>query len=253
MENPRRKYTAAEQLSLTTQVGGHCPLCDAKLFYEKNGKTYKEFELAHIYPLNPKPDEAITLAGVETLGVDTNHPDNLIPLCTRCHTKFDKPRTRDEYEHLLSVKRELLAKERQRRLNSEYPLEEQLRRIVARLHLVALEVGTSLDLELDPKRLDAKLGSMPVPVKRKIRHAVTDYYQYVRSAFKELEQEYPTSSELIFTQVKAYYLQQKLLSLSQPTIFANVVDWMRIRGGAESLESAEIMASFFVQNCEVFE
>jgi transcription initiation factor IIE alpha subunit len=57
MNSKRRTYTTAEELSLTTQVEGKCPLCGASLFYTKKSRSYKEYELAHIYPLNPKPDE----------------------------------------------------------------------------------------------------------------------------------------------------------------------------------------------------
>jgi hypothetical protein len=66
----RRSYTPAEAIALTTQVEGYCPLCGTALFYKKKGRTYRYYELAHIYPLNPKPAEAEELKDVELLSAE---------------------------------------------------------------------------------------------------------------------------------------------------------------------------------------
>ena len=92
MTDKRRTYSTPEQISLTTQVGGLCPLCGVSLFYEKKGKPQKAYEIAHIYPLNPKTEETNLLKNEKRLHSDINHLDNLIPLCLSCHGKFDKPR-----------------------------------------------------------------------------------------------------------------------------------------------------------------
>jgi HNH endonuclease len=112
----RRSYTPAEEIALTTQVEGCCPLCGTALFYKKKGRIYRYYELAHIYPLNPKSTEAEELKDVELLSADRNGLDNQIPLCTGCHTRFDKPRTRAEYEELFRVKLGLIEHARQRAL-----------------------------------------------------------------------------------------------------------------------------------------
>jgi hypothetical protein len=252
--NARRSYSDSEELALTTQVGGYCPRCGAELFYVKNNRSYKGYELAHIYPLNPKPQELKELAGVSLLNPDVNHPDNQIPLCGRCHPRFDKPRTLKEYEELASIKQKLIDRAAQRALNGQYPLEADINRIIARLYETKFNEDGTSDLEFEPKSLEKKFdNSLPVLTQRKIHHNVADYYQYIKDEFRELELQVPGASELIYTQVRAYYLKQKSLSLSQPTIFANVVDWIRLTTSPDTPESAEIVASFFVQNCEVFE
>ena len=252
MANNRRAYSEAETVALVSQVGSLCPLCDATLFNKKRSRAYKVYELAHIYPLNPLPSEVAELSQSQRLHDDVNHPDNIIPLCPRCHEIFDKPRTAAEYNKLYRVKLDALQDERQRALTAQYPLEEQIASIVAQLHDTALD-GTT-ELQLTAKTLDQKLdGSMPVPTKRKVRHAVVDYFAYVRAAFLELERTDPGCSQLIFGQVRAFYLKQKSLQLPQADVFANVVRWIRIHSQAKTLESAEAVASFFIQNCEVFE
>lgn len=235
-------------------MGGYCPLCGTYLFYTKKSRSYKGYELAHIYPLNPRLDEVEELKNVHRLNKDVNHPDNIIPLCTPCHTRFDKPRTVEEYEELAAIKKKLIERAAQRTLNDEYPLEEDIGRIVARLHEVEFNENDTPELQFDPKRVDEKFNSsMPTPTRRKIKHSVRDYYQHVRREFRELELLAPMASQIIFAQVRAYYLKQKSLGLSQAAVFSNLVDWIRKTTSSQTPEAAEIVASFFVQNCEVFE
>ena len=254
MTNNRRSYSEAETISLISQVGRRCPLCDGDLFYQKKQRQYKQYELAHIYPLNPRPEEVTELAQSPRLSSDVNDPNNIIPLCLTCHGQFDKPRTADEYLRLYHIKSEALKNEQQRALAAEYPLEDQIVAIVADLHNVSAESDTEVVLALTPKTINDKLDTtMPPPTKRKVRNAVEDYFRHVQSAFLELERNDPGCSEQIFIQVKSFYVMQKRQGLTQGQVFANLVAWIRVRAKAETLESAEAVASFFIQNCEVFE
>lgn len=253
MANQRRQFSQAEETELTAQVDSRCPLCDASLFYKKKSRTYKAFELAHIFPLNPTDSELLELKGAERLGKDVNDTDNILALCPPCHTKVDKPRTRAEYDDLVTQKKRLLKRSAQRSLNAQYPLEKQVATLIANLHALAATAGGS-DLQFEPKGLDDKFEpTMPGPLRRKIKNAVADYYLQVRSEFGHMERQDPSSSALIFSQVRTFYLKQKSLGATQPETFANIVDWIRRIGDPDSLEAAEIVASFFVQNCEVFE
>ncbi len=254
MTNARREYSEAETVALIAQVAGRCPLCDKPLFYEKGKRRYKAYELAHIYPLNPHPEELVVLANVPRLSADVNDPDNLIPLCESSHGRFDKPRTEEEYLELYEIKREALREERQRSLASQYPLEKQISAVVAHLHSAAVEIDSGVALALTAKSVDHKFdGTMPPTTKRKVRNAVQDYFRHVQSAFLELERSDPGCTELIFVQVKSFYVMQKREQLSQGQVFTNLVAWIHARARAHTLESAEAVASFFIQNCEVFE
>jgi hypothetical protein len=252
--NARRTYTQAEELALTTQVGGFCPLCDELLFYAKKNRNYREYELAHIYPLNPSAEEEEELKDVARLHSDVNHPDNQIPLCTKCHTRFDKPRTRAEYEELALIKQKLIDKQAQRILMSVYPLEAEIEHVIASLNAIEFNDESTADLKFDAKSLDEKFDdSLPGLIRRKIKHAVTDYYPHIKRGFRDLELQTPMAAELIYSQVRTYYLKQRSLGLSQPEIFVNIVEWLRVTTDSESSEAPEIVASFFVQNCEVFD
>ena len=250
----RRTYTPAEEIALTTQVEGYCPLCGTALFYKKRGRNYRCYELAHIYPLNPTPAEAEELKDVELLSTDRNDPDNQIPLCTGCHTRFDKPRTRAEYEELFRVKRGLINRALQRALMREYPIEAGIHQIVVALGNVSFDEARGEDLALDPKTVNAKCKTaLPELIVRKIKRNVTDYYPHVKREFRALEQEYPSKSQLIYSQVRTFYLKQKSLGLQKQDIYQNIVTWFQSVTKTEMIEAPEVIAAFFVQNCEVFD
>lgn len=254
MANDRRTYSESETVALLAQVGGRCPLCDVSLYNKKRSRIFKAYELAHIYPLHPTVAEVTELARSPRLHSDVNDPDNIIPLCPTCHENFDKPRTSAEYEDLYKIKIDAIQADKLRALVAQYPLEEQIAAVVAKLHDPASQAEDTAELQFNAKTLDQKLDTtMPAPTKRKVRNAVTDYFHHVRAAFHELERSDPGCTELIFQQVRAFYLKQKSLGLTQAKVFANVVEWIRDHGQAQTLESAEAVASFFIQNCEVFE
>lgn len=250
----RRTLSQAEEVELLAQVQRICPECGSALFYRKQRRSYKHYEVAHIYPLNPTAEEISLLTGQERLSDDVNDLDNLIPLCLSCHGKFDKPRTVEEYRALVGKKKEIIRRSEEHKLQHEYQLQEEVRKVVAALD--ASDEGT-IDLALlvfDAKPLDEKFNeTMPLQTRRKIHRNVGDYFVQVRQNFQRLDREKPGTADLIASQVKTYYLAQKQRGWTQQQIFSNVVAWIVSRAKPTTLEAAEIVAAFFVQNCEVFE
>jgi len=253
MGGKRSGFTAAEELAFTTEVDGQCPKCGNPLFFGKRGRKLKRYEIAHIYPLNAKAEEVLELKIEERLSTDLNAFENLIALCVGCHTELDKLRTAEEYRDLVALKKALLQRAEQRKIQKQYHLQEDIRHVINGLDSVAVPL-VGVDLNYDPKKVDDKLDtSMPLLTKNKIKHNVADYYQYVQMRFEELERQSPNLSELVSLQVRAFYIQQKALKLSQHVIFKNVVNWFVAKTKPKTVEAAEIVASYFVQSCEVFE
>ncbi|WP_158793814.1 ABC-three component system protein [Granulicella sp. L60] len=250
----RRSYTQAEEIALNTQVEGCCPLCGVGLFSKKKARIFRFYELAHIFPLNPTPAESTELEDVPLLSSDRNDPDNIIPLCTGCHTRFDKPRTREEYEELFLLKRTLIERARQRALMREYPIEDAITHIVSALGSATFTDVEGVTLNFDPISVDEKCKmAVSELIIRKIKRNVSDYYPFVQRQFRELEREMPNKSQLIFSQVRTFYLKQKDLGLPKQEIYQNVVAWFRSVTRSEMIEAPEVIAAFFVQDCEVLD
>jgi hypothetical protein len=253
MGNTRKKYSNAQNVALVSQVNRVCPLCSEPLFYQKRGKSFKNYEIAHIYPLNPTKNELDLLADEERLSEDVNDENNLIPLCEVCHGKFDKPRTVEEYRYLFDLKKGLIEHSGQEAIWKRYAIEDEINQIIDAIYDDP-ELDNDVDIEFIPKKVEEKLNeTISRPTKRKIKSNVREYYLYIKNKFSTLDQSDSDLSEMISIQIKTYYLKQKRMGFEQQAIFDNIVTWIHSKTKPKTRDAAEIIASFFVQNCEVFE
>lgn len=252
-QSNRKKFGEAQNIALATQSDSICPLCDKPLFYKKNGKSYKAYEIAHIYPLNPTSDEVETLKDEERLSEDVNHENNLISLCHACHSKFDKPRIAEEYRLLVEIKRRHIARSGQEALWEEHHIESEIRRVIEALYEDNFLSDSAVEISYEPSKIDEKMDdTISKPTIRKIRNNVADYFVLVKTHLSEVDKGSPNFSDIVSLQVKAYYLKQKQQGLDKQAIFDNLVSWVNVKTKPKSIDAAEILISFFVQNCEVF-
>jgi len=252
MSNPRKKYSDAQNVALLSQVSRVCPLCAEPLFYKKSGKSFKNYELAHIFPLNPTKEEELLLKHEERLSDDVNDENNIIPLCEICHGKFDKPRTIEEYQNLLGIKKKLIDRSGQEAIWKRYGIEDEISQIIEAIYDDP-ELENDAEIDFTPREVDEKLDStISRPTKIKIKGNVQEYYIFIRKKFSELDSVNSDLSEMISLQVKTYYIKQKKMGIDQQAIFENIVSWIYAKTQPKTNDAAEIMASFFVQNCEVF-
>lgn len=252
MSNTREKYSESQNISLVSQVNRVCPLCQEPLFYQKNNKTHKNYELAHIYPLNPTLFEQKLLEKELRLSDNVNDEDNLIPLCKICHGQFDNPRTVEEYRKLFAIKKSLIERSIQENIWQRYVIEEEISKIIEAIYNDHQLEGDA-KVDFNPKEIDDKLDeTITRPTKRKIKNNVTDYYILIRDNFAELDRVKGDLSETISLQIKTYYLKQKGMGFEQQKIFDNIVMWIHTKTNPKTYDAAEILTSFFVQNCEVF-
>lgn len=253
MANQRTKYSDAQQTALISQVNRICPLCTESLFYKKKSRTYKNYEIAHIYPLNPTKEESELLAGEERLGQDVNDEENVIPLCDICHGKFDKPRTIEEYRYLVDIKKRIIARSQQEEIWRRYAIESEINQVIEAIYNDP-DLDVSAEIEFSPEKVDDKLDDTIFrPTHRKIKNNVRDYYVFIKEKFTTLDQSDNDLSDIISLQIKTYYLKQKGMGLTQQVVFENIVAWLNAKTNPDTSDAAEILTSFFIQNCEVFE
>lgn len=253
MSNDRRNFTNIERELLFAQVDGICPICATSLTYTKDTKVQKKYEIAHIYPLNPTKEEISLLKDEERLTDDVNSLDNLILLCTNCHTQFDKPRTIDEYRNLVAIKKHFINEQKLKKIYGDYKIEEEISNIINLLSSQELNEEIS-ELEYSAIKIDDKLNDeFDKILKKQIKNNVSQYYNYIKMEFLHIEKVTPGKFDLIAGQIKSFYLNAKLECDNQVSIFNKVAEWLQIRIGNCSLEACKVVVSFFIQNCEVFE
>jgi hypothetical protein len=252
-KNPiRPNISKALEIALCTQANQVCPDCGDPLFKKRGKSQYKNYEIAHIYPLHPLPEEVELLKDLERLSVDPNHDHNLIPLCYSCHNIFDNPKTVEGYLALVENKKNLVKRSDQLGIFQQYQLEKEIVQIINSLLDDRAEFGEPFSLEV--KTVDSKLGGNVKPItKINIKNYVSSFYLFVRDRFAEMERNTPGKAVLIAQQVKTFYLKQKSLSLSHQEILENTIDWINSKFKHSSREAAEVIAAFYIQNCELFE
>jgi 5-methylcytosine-specific restriction endonuclease McrA len=251
MSNPRRNYNRTERSILYCQVNGICPICGEPLTYTKRDKVYEKYEIAHIFPLNPTFEESELLANEPRLG-ENNALDNLIPLCPNCHTKFDHPRTIEEYQKLYNIKREIIEKENIKNTYSSYTVSEEIDSIIKSLANTSND-NSKIKLEYAALKIDQKLSAQfDRFLKRHIIDDVSAYYPYIKSLFAEIERNNPGKYDLIASNIKSFYLDIKLKTMDQEAIFNKIAEWLQIKTQQNSIESCKVIVSFFIQSCEVF-
>lgn len=253
MANKRKAYTESQRTILISQVGRVCPLCGEPLYNKKKRNTFNNYEIAHIYPLNPSLEEYLLLANEERLSDDPNDEDNVIPLCLNCHEKFDKLRTVEEYRRLVEIKKQIIAQSTQEQIWVNYHIEDEIQHIIDALYNdPSIEASSSITFDI--KTIDEKLDETITSLShRKIRNNVKEYYLFIKERFASLDQSGECISLTISSQIKTYYLKQKGTGHPQQIIFDNIVNWIYAKTKPKTRDAAEILASFFVQNCEVFE
>lgn len=232
------------------EVNGQCPLCGKSLTEIKNGRTLKQFQIAHIYPHSPTDKQKDTLKGLERLGDNSESFENRIALCRDCHAKQDFYTTAEDYLKLVEIKKKLLLHSKAMdRLSPECIGEqiEEVLRLLTESSLSPLE-----QLKLDVVCVHEKIKENR-PLLIKVKGYVVEYFCYVQECFKLLESEGKLRFEVIASKVKTSYLTLKEAGRSQEDIFSALVEWLHNQSQKKHIPACEIIIAFFVQDCEVFD
>lgn len=248
----RKKYSPNQYTILYNEVDGLCPICKIQLIYEKGKSLNRRVNLAHIYPHSPKKDELEILKNVEKISDDLEDIKNIIWLCPNCHEKFDKPRTLDEYNFLLNLKKNILNTKEIKNEYYNYNIEDEIKEILSLLSKEEIN-EEEIELVLDPIVIDKKTNeTITILTKRKIKNDVSDFFNIIQNEFKNIDSTNTNKSELIATQIKSFYLKISQNEKNQNIIFNQIVEWIHSKTNV-SKEASSIIVSYFVQRCEVFD
>ncbi|MES1950546.1 hypothetical protein S4A8_06793, partial [Salinisphaera sp. S4-8] len=132
-------------------------------------------------------------------------------------------------------------------------LETDIRDVIEALYEENFIRPLTVEIAYAPTTIDEKVDeSITRPTVRKIKNNVSDYFPLIKTHFSEVDKASPNFSNIVSLQVKAYFLKQQQLGFDKQAIFDNLVVWVNVKTKPKSIDAAEILVSFFVQNCEVF-
>ncbi len=250
---PRISISGNVENQYLIEVGGICPLCGRKLLVWKGKRANKRYQIAHIYPNSPNDHQKKELDGLERLGETCEDFENKIALCRDCHASFDDYTTKEEYLKIVQLKKQLLqTNEMQTNLSTE-EVEEELFLIIEKLSVVTEEDLQNIDLKYKGVKVADKIQEEFFLLKRKIEFNVCTYYNFIQENMKIMSDERQFNFDLLASAIKKVYLKASKTTENQVMIFNTLVSWLESKIIQVSKESCEIMISFFVQNCEVFD
>ena len=246
MQNERANLTTNKESELLEDVGGFCPLCKKSFWLHKGSRTSKGYQIAHIYPHSPTQEQLNVLRNVPR-AEDSESMDNLIPICLDCHKKQDDHTTVEDYMKLYNLKKHYQGLYQARIMAVDSCLEPEVKKVLEALHTV--DNSELVELTYSPVRVKEKVADKPL--QQKILSNVVQYFNFVKQELQELDDAKGGKFDLIASQVRQHFLRVSQTDLFQEHVFDQIVEWLQNKTNGDR-SACEIVVSFFVQNCEVF-
>lgn len=250
--NNRKTFTEPFLNHLLDEVNSLCPICGISLLPQQ-GNTFKRiYEIAHIYPLNPNESQKRIIPQIEMLGTDINGFENLLAVCPRCHTEYDKYFSVDEYNKWKNIKLSSRSRRNIRKIFSTFNIEDDIVDVIQALSSFELENDLK-KIDYNSLKIDQKLNSdIPYIIKRKVKDDVVDYFRFIQNQFFEISKYNSLSFDIIASQIKSFYIKCKQLGFTQVEIYNILSDWLDNKTQYKSKRACEIVIAFFIQDCEIY-
>lgn len=250
MNNIKRKIiTNNFDARLLTEANNLCPLCGKRLLGEKGGRSVKLYEIAHIYPHSPTPEQDSTLKDVPKAN-DSESFENLIALCQDCHQTHDFHTTFEDYMRLYNMKQKIMRLSKAMDDAALVPIETQIEEVLRKLR--AVDITQLAPLSYAPVAVEQKIGRADVLLREKVKDLVVRYFLFVQGLFGQLDGIGKQKFDKIATEVKLCFQSMEEQRLSQEEVFDGIVKWFQSKTQSQYGVACEIIVAFFIQNCEVF-
>lgn len=227
----KRRYGVA----LLHEVNMHCPNdgCFKPLYLESPSMSSFDY---NIVTINPR--------------LDQDSKENMIALCPECARRFNFNKSPEMISRLEDIKLDLsLLTETSDKLSSEQ-IVAGVSKVIKKIALIPPD--HVMNLNYKPSKVINKMDKTDAALYIKIMHNVSGYYPDVESLFKQEEAEGNIDYQRFCDQIKWQYKDACGQGHSQTQIFESLVDWL-VGETNEPRTFCEVVISFFVQKCEVFD
>ena len=248
----RKSITENNDILHLEEVGMICPLCKRSILSNGCVRTNKNFQIAHIYPCNPTILDLEILSSVAP-PENSEGFNNKIALCKDCHWDYDQNKTYEKYNDLLSVKKQLYASFMGNRNLLAISLEDDIIDLIHKIsRLDDNELTDELRLNYNAIKVDRKIDAKYNILRRQIKENVSLYFGVIKKEFESIDSQGLRKFEQIATQMKSAYLKISETEANKDKIFNHLVTWLKTKTNTENCV-CQIIISFFVQNCEVYD
>jgi len=251
----RAQVNETVKMSLLYEVQSKCPLCRKPLIKRKKSSDVpvRVFDVAHIYPLNATAHELEILKNEECLSDDIDCESNFITLCKECHKMYDTQKTVVEYRQLVAIKKEANKIRHLAETWDTQTLHKDISIVAEKIGKLSMTDIVSTQLSYHALKISDKTDETFGPLNEmKVNQLVMNFYPHIKESLKQLELESKASSVFICSQVKSYYAALLMSEFNQSEIFERMCEWFTVNTGISERTKAEVLVSYFIQNCEIF-
>jgi len=253
MKARRANVNDTVKMSLLCEAQGSCPLCSRSLVVRKSGKTVRVFDVAHIYPLNPTGHEKEILANEEVLADDIDSEPNFIALCKKCHKVYDTQKTVEEYRQLVDIKKSINKAKELAETWDKQTLHKDISIVASKIGEMDEQSISNTKLSYDALKVSDKTDdTFGLINELKVSQHVLNFFVPIRDSLKSLEFQEKAKSAFIYAQIRSYYTLLLMKDYDQKEIFEKLCEWFMTNTGITERDKAEVLVSYFIQNCEVF-
>lgn len=219
---------------LVAEAGSICPVCRRKpLFSYGDGRNELIYDVAVIDPDLPCDDIS-----------------NLIALCPECSATYLALRTPMDICRMQENKRALLDAFDNQELIADQRVQEGVKRVIEKIPLIQMSEG--LDLNYVPVPIRQKIEMDNTRLFLTVKTQVNVYFKDVHEAFQQMGREGKLRFNAFCQQVKYMYVSFRDKGYDQNKIFYEMTRWLSDATG-EAWGDCEVVISYFVQKCEVFD
>jgi len=195
------------------------------------------------------------ILGIKKEGNDVNYAkvvrlsetDDVV-LCVDCEREMQSASEQDKLS-LLSEKHDLENLMVAREATSRYTIEKQIEQVLRDVDLMVVTEETQLKIE--PVKVENKITEKRL--KERILFDVRQLYEGVNNALDRLSGENELNVDKFAKSVKRMYEDASESLTSQSAIYNLLVETLFDKTGHKYREACEIIISYFVQRCEVFD
>jgi len=214
----------ARCLVLLTETGGKCQKCGRLLGIKKEGNDVNYAKVVHL-----------------------SETDDVV-LCVDCEREIQNASEEDKLA-LLSDKHDLEILTVARDATSRYTIEKQIEQVLREVDL--MDVTDDTQLKIEPVKVENKI--IEKRLKERVLFDVRQLYEGVNNALDRLAGENKLNVDKFAKNVKRMYEDASESLTSQSDIYNLLVETLFEKTGRKYREACEIIISYFVQRCEVFD
>lgn len=220
---------------LLGEAEGYCPFpgCGRELAVSGNGRTVYSYEVSLI----DKQKSAT--------------PDNLIALCPQCYATYLLDDSKKLPKELKNTKKILSAHKQSVHLLDGLPLEKGITSVIIKIKTLGEKELSNASF--DPKELKQKIDpAQDMALYLAVNSYVTIYFTRIKEIMMSLDKRGEIDYDEIQNQIHAFYRKLKKANKSRMEIFNEISDKIH-RVTMQDDIYCQIVVSYFVQSCEVFD